>query len=120
MLSEAEVNRIAGKKLYVLRKTLGLSRAALAKEIGVTGQQVHKYESGINRLSADKLYRLAALFEVPPAAFFPEKDATQPHQPLPPASVRLIRIVNQISQNHQESLYIILRELTRMTDKAEQ
>lgn len=120
MLTEKEINRVAGKKLYTLRKTLGLSQAALGKEIGVSGQQIQKYEQGINCLSIDKLYRLASLLDVPPAAFFPEKDATQPHQPLPPTSARLIRIVNHISLKNQESLHIILRELARMTNKAEQ
>ena len=119
MRTEKAINRFAGKKLHTLRLTLGISQAVLGKEIGVSGQQIQKYESGVNCLSIDKLQRLAALFEVPPAIFFPAVDATQPHEPLPPASTRLIKMMNKISEEHHESLYAILRELVRIIHRSE-
>lgn len=119
MLTEFEINRLAGKKRFALRQTLGISRAVLGKEIGVSGQQIHKYEIGVNRLDANKLYRLAALFEVTPVVFFPAADAKQVHEPLPPASIKIIKMINKISEEHHESLYTILRELVRIIQQSE-
>ena len=119
MLTEYEINRLAGQKLFALRQTLGMSRAALGKEIGVSGQQIQKYEIGVNRLDVNKLHRLAALFQVSPGAFFPDS-SPQAHEPVPPASMRLIKMINKISAAHHESLYAIMRELVRMCEKAGQ
>lgn len=59
-----------GRTLTLLRKERGLSQTALARAIGVTFQQLQKYESGKNRLSASRLYRLASVLGVDVAAFF--------------------------------------------------
>jgi transcriptional regulator with XRE-family HTH domain len=59
-----------GARLRLLRKDRGLSQTALAARIGVTFQQLQKYESGRNRLSASTLYRLASALGVDVSAFF--------------------------------------------------
>jgi transcriptional regulator with XRE-family HTH domain len=64
------VNRRIGARLKALRKSRGLSQEQLAAIIGVTSQQVHKYEAGINRISGAMLYGLAWNLKVPIAAFF--------------------------------------------------
>ncbi|MCK5910150.1 MAG: helix-turn-helix transcriptional regulator [Caulobacter sp.] len=48
----------------------GLSQEALAQRLGLTFQQVQKYERGANRISASKLYEIARALEVPVAALF--------------------------------------------------
>ena len=47
-------------------------------------------------------------------------DAENVHEALPPASARLIKLMNKISEEHHESLYAILRELLRMIHKADE
>jgi transcriptional regulator with XRE-family HTH domain len=54
----------------LLRKERGLSQTALAARVGVTFQQLQKYETGKNRLSASRLYRLASVLGVDVSAFF--------------------------------------------------
>jgi len=73
----AEDKAIAGR-IIALRKSRGLSQSALASALGVTFQQVQKYERGTNRITADRLAKLAVLFEVPVSAFFDEPDEPQP------------------------------------------
>ncbi len=120
MNKDHNVNQYAGAKLHALRITQGISQATLGREIGVTGQQVQKYESGANRLSIDKLYALAKIFEVSTIVFFPMENAEHGDNALPPASARLIRLMNKISEEHHDSLYAILRELLRMIHKADE
>src|SRR5947207_12928110 len=59
-----------GQKLRALRLDRGLSQGALAGEIGVTFQQLQKYEKGANRVSAGRLARIAAALGVPVTAFY--------------------------------------------------
>ena len=49
---------------------LGLSQQQLAQMIGVTYQQAHKYERGLNRISAGRLYEIAQVLSVPVSWFF--------------------------------------------------
>ena len=61
---------VAGR-LRTYRRQLGLSQADVAKTLGVTFQQVQKYEAGINRVGAGRLFQLAVLYGMPVEEFFP-------------------------------------------------
>lgn len=64
-----------GARISARRQALGLSQAALAGRIGVSFQQLQKYESGANRISASRLHHLARALGAPVALFFPDEDA---------------------------------------------
>ena len=59
-----------GQRLKVRRKLLGLSQEKLAETIGLTFQQIQKYERGMNRISAGRLYQFSKVLEVPISFFF--------------------------------------------------
>ncbi len=59
-----------GARLRVRRTLLGMSQTTLGHAIGLTFQQVQKYEKGTNRISASRLYDLARLLDVPIQHFF--------------------------------------------------
>ncbi len=59
-----------GARVRIRRKFLGLSQSDLAAALGLTFQQVQKYERGSNRISASKLYQTAKTLKVPVAYFF--------------------------------------------------
>lgn len=109
--SKLEAHRFAGRQLQALRLTMGISRAVLGRELGISGQQVHKYENGINRLTVDKVCAMAALFEVPVTVFFSSDAVDLPVTHLPQGSTRLVKLINKISDEHHESLYMIIRAL---------
>lgn len=54
-----EMDSFIGNKIYSLRLALGLSRQQVAEMIGVTHQQLHKYEKGTNRISVGRLFLIA-------------------------------------------------------------
>lgn len=64
------VDTHVGTQLRLVRKVRGLSQEALAERLGVTFQQVQKYERGTNRISASKLYEASQALCVPVSAFF--------------------------------------------------
>ena len=53
-----------------MRLDSGLSQSDLAGQVGVTFQQLQKYEKGVNRISAGRLVRAAAALKVPVTAFY--------------------------------------------------
>lgn len=59
-----------GQRVRARRKMLGLSQTQLGKELGVTFQQVQKYERGTNRIGSSRLFRLSSALDVPVAYFF--------------------------------------------------
>jgi transcriptional regulator with XRE-family HTH domain len=63
-------DRAVAARIRALRLARGMSQAELGARIGVTFQQVQKYETGVNRIGAGRLQRIAAIFDVPLAALF--------------------------------------------------
>jgi transcriptional regulator with XRE-family HTH domain len=72
-----------GRQVRALRQARRLSMEQLASQIGVTYQQVQKYESGLNRISASMLARIARILDVRIGDFFPEEDGSQPTEANP-------------------------------------
>lgn len=59
-----------GKKIRQARLVRGLTQSGVAKQLGLSFQQLQKYETGYNRVSASKLFELSQLLDVPPSYFF--------------------------------------------------
>lgn len=64
------VDQHVGSRVRLRRKLEGRSQESLADALGLTFQQVQKYERGANRISASKLYEIAATLRVPISYFF--------------------------------------------------
>jgi transcriptional regulator with XRE-family HTH domain len=63
-----------GARLRLRRNMLGLSQEKLGEAIGLTFQQMQKYERGMNRIGASRLYELSRLLDVPISFFFDNTD----------------------------------------------
>ena len=63
-----------GHRIRIERLARGLSHTALATQLGVTFQQVQKYEKGVNRVGAGRLTKIAEVLGVPVGAFFSGKE----------------------------------------------
>ena len=68
------VDKLIGMKIHELRISMGWSRQQLATKIGVTHQQLQKYEKGTNRISAGRLKSIADALRKPVSFFFDEGD----------------------------------------------
>ncbi|MEH6545230.1 MAG: helix-turn-helix transcriptional regulator [Sneathiella sp.] len=66
------VDAHVGSRVRLRRTLLGLSQQKLGQNLGLTFQQIQKYERGTNRIGASRLYELSEILDVPPSFFFDE------------------------------------------------
>jgi transcriptional regulator with XRE-family HTH domain len=110
----SEADRHVGARIRERRTMLGLSQQQLAIMIGVTYQQAHKYERGLNRISAGRLFEIAEVLAVPIAWFF-EGLATNIRQEVPPRQRMCLELARNFAaidnEKHQEALSQMARAL---------
>jgi transcriptional regulator with XRE-family HTH domain len=109
-----DIDRHVGARVRERRIMLGLTQQQLADLIGVTYQQAHKYERGINRVSAGRLYEIAQVLSVPVGYFFEGLEGQDPRavSPRERMCLELARNFAQIpNERHQEALSQLARVL---------
>jgi transcriptional regulator with XRE-family HTH domain len=108
-------DRHVGARIRERRVMMGLSQQQLAKLIGVTYQQAHKYERGLNRISAGRLFEIGQVLGVPVSWFFDglTSDAAGPEaSPRQRMCLELARNFALIdNEKHQEALSQMARAL---------
>jgi transcriptional regulator with XRE-family HTH domain len=101
-----------GSRIAFLRAVNGLSQSALASALGVSFQQVQKYETGKNRVGAGRLQAIAERLGVPVSSFFePEPEASSENGPAllrVAGAVELLRAYNQIGDDQMRRDVIAL------------
>ena len=71
--SPQALDALVGRRIGERRRAIGLSQTALAERLGISPQQVQKYEAGQNRISASRLNDIARALGVAPGDLFPER-----------------------------------------------
>lgn len=64
------VDKMLGQRVRARRLAIGMSQEQLAEALGITFQQVQKYEKGVNRIAASRLFAIAEVLDYPIAEFF--------------------------------------------------
>ncbi|MCJ2096645.1 helix-turn-helix domain-containing protein [Methylobacterium sp. J-072] len=80
-----EADREIGSRIAAVRAAQGLSQTALGHAIGVSFQQVQKYEKGRNRIGASRLQRIADQLKVPVETFFASSQGNDDQEAVVPA-----------------------------------
>lgn len=115
------VDADVGKLVRLRRLALKMSQTKLANQIGVTFQQVQKYENGSNRIGASRLQQIATALGVPVSYFFASNDAAvdSPKELLglieTQLSLRLMKAFTRISDSGTQHSLVELAE--RLADK---
>jgi transcriptional regulator with XRE-family HTH domain len=102
---------------------LGMTQQHLAEHVGIKFQQIQKYETGMNRVSASRLWDIAASLDVPVAYFFEGMDEGDGHEIATTGPVRgdiladkealeLVRSYYAIPENQRRRLFELARVLS--------
>lgn|SRR5690606_682423 len=67
-----------GSRIRLRRNMLGLSQEKLGENLGITFQQIQKYEKGTNRVGASRLQAISAILNVPVSFFFEDAPGSPP------------------------------------------
>lgn len=111
---EQKIERHVGRRIRERRILLGLTQQRLAEMIGVTYQQAHKYERGINRVSAGRLYDLARALDVEVGYFFEGFDAQQPCAAMPERQRMSLDVARNFARIRDERSREALAQLCRV------
>lgn len=109
-----DIDEHVGAQVRERRIMLGLTQQQMADLIGVTCQQIYKYENGMNRIAAGRLFAIAQALDVEVSHFFRGMDAEEPRRPTPQARMLLdlARSFASIpSPQHQEAVCDLARAL---------
>jgi transcriptional regulator with XRE-family HTH domain len=113
-IQENDFKRSLGLRLMVQRQKTSMSQKELGARIGVSGQQMQKYENGINSMSPHRLSLCAEILEKPVGYFYGDgEDASVP------TSSNILRIAAEIDQLPQDSMDVILNMMRNLTRVAE-
>jgi transcriptional regulator with XRE-family HTH domain len=109
-----DTDRHVGARMRERRTMLGLTQHQMAELIGVTYQQAHKYEKGINRVAAGRLYHLARALGVEVGYFFEGLGGNKAFKATPQQPLLLELGRNFIAipiRKHQEAICSLARAL---------
>jgi transcriptional regulator with XRE-family HTH domain len=123
-MADTIVDTHVGMRLKLRRNLLGMSQTQLANAIGLTFQQVQKYERGVNRIGASRLFRMAEALDVPISFFFddlPEESIhSRPAMPEQLSSdsmtrevLEFIRAYQSLPVDQRRAVYALVKELTK-------
>ena len=110
-----------GTRIRERRSEIGLSQKDLARATGVTFQQIQKYETGENRVSASRLWLIGIELDVPITYFFAEM--IKQHFTVDDVSlitsgnIEIIKILNSMSDSDKAHLISLARALSALNYK---
>ena len=110
-----------GRRIRTLRQTRGLTMEQVADQLGVSHQQIQKYETGYNRVSAARLFELAQVFDVPISAFFEglQLAADQAAQDATSVDSRSYKLAYEFDKLSEPQKRAVLSLVQSMSDKSD-
>ena len=111
-----------GKRIRHRRWLVGMTQQQLAEKVGIKFQQIQKYETGANRVSASRLWDISEALDVPVSFFFEgleDADVARDRDEAVPADLMgdkealdLVRSYNSIPENQRRRLFDLARVLS--------
>ena len=113
------VDKLVGQNIRIFRTANGISQTELGNAVGVTFQQIQKYEKGTNRVGSSRLAKIAAVLEVPISRFF-DNGATASDGPVAgpvvtdlltsPYAVQMLKAFSSLPSDRMRRSLVILAQ----------
>ena len=115
-----DIDRAVGARIRTLRKAQQITQNALAQAVGITYQQVQKYEDGKNRVGASRLQEFARILGVPVLALFGESESTDDADIMQllfePDAIELLRAFTAIeNEEFRRAVLSVVRTMGRIS-----
>lgn len=110
--SAADIDRHVGERIRRRRVMLGLTQEQLGDALGISYQQIQKYETGANRVSAGRLYKISQILETPIGNLFDGLGAPMPDD-ISAGSRHVIELVRAFSRIQDDKVRGSVMSLVR-------
>jgi transcriptional regulator with XRE-family HTH domain len=111
----SDVDRFLGHRIKRLRLDAGMTQQQVARQLGVSNQQVHRYEKAISRFSAERLLAVARVFDVAVGDLFEAYSGAPTDRIGDPTTSRMLldltRSFLELEPKHQDALVRLVRAL---------
>ncbi len=105
-----------GKRIKEIRTVRSLTQSNVAEQLGISFQQLQKYETGANRVSASRMFELSKLLEVSPSFFFEGLEG-ESYESMPAMDMETARIAailsNITNQKLKRRIHTLISEIAR-------
>jgi len=105
-----------GRRVKEIRTVRGLTQSNVAEQLGISFQQLQKYETGANRVSASRMFELSKLLGVSPSFFFEGLEG-ESYESMPAMDMETARIASILSNITNEKLkrriHTLISEIAR-------
>jgi transcriptional regulator with XRE-family HTH domain len=109
-----DIDRLVGSRMRARRTMLGLTQHEMGELIGVTYQQAHKYEKGVDRIAAGRLFQIAQALDVEIGFFFEDVSEAK-ESALAPVQRSLLELARNFvavsDRRHQQAICELARAL---------
>lgn len=113
------VDTHVGKRIRHRRWLIGMTQQQLAEKVGIKFQQIQKYETGMNRVSASRLWDIAHAMEVPVSFFFDGIEEVSPEAAAPEHDIladkealQLVRAYYAMPESQRRQIFELARVLS--------
>jgi len=114
----SELDGEIGQRLRRARLSKGLTQQGLAEKIGISFQQVQKYENGSNRISSSRLLGIVGSLGIPITYFFDElggQDFVPDESELPDRVMRVARMLNDMPDGDvKDQIFLLIKSLRKI------
>jgi transcriptional regulator with XRE-family HTH domain len=105
-----EVDKHVGKQIRQLRWRFNMTQQQLAEKVGVKFQQIQKYETGVNRVAASRLFDMAQAFGISVTHFFPVGDVENTPT-LDKRSLELVNAFSKLPETQQDTILRLIKDM---------
>lgn len=111
MRATTSADREVAARVRQARITSGMTLPDLADVLGISHQQIYKYETGMNRLTVGRLCAIADALEMPASDLLPNGSATRPVARMRRSTGEFLLLLHRMSPEHAQALLTLARAL---------
>jgi transcriptional regulator with XRE-family HTH domain len=116
--------RHIGSLIRIMRKAAGLSQMGLAERVGISYQQIQKYEKGVSEISVSRLSQIAHALNIPLSRFVPDEErmmvseAVSPYGALSDNEIELLKLFRKIRDKKlRDGFLIAIKSIAELSEK---
>ncbi|MBI3377549.1 MAG: helix-turn-helix transcriptional regulator [Nitrospirae bacterium] len=117
--------RHIGSLIRIVRKAAGLSQMGLAERVGISYQQIQKYEKGVSEISVSRLSQIAHALNIPLSRFVPDEEkmmvseAVSPYGALSDNEIELLSLFRRIKDKKlKDGFLIAIKSIAELSEKS--